>query len=239
MRRFAALLAVALACSLAIPQLALAFEKETVDGVAPPEYDLPKESLGFTEDPDAQPRLGDAPPDRMEAQGGTGDGRNNLSFAKFSTGDYCCAFSNAIGHAGLFDADLFGGNVYNKCMHSANTRPVNGVQLEAPMKYRQFDRAFGVWVPRAGRSKRVSARNFCKAQRGEPYDIRSTKSDYSRWYCSKLVWAAYRSVGYNLDPSGGFWVTPSDLYKDGDAAVFAKGSSVPAGGGLRRGRPPT
>ncbi|MCC7077127.1 MAG: hypothetical protein IT198_08385 [Acidimicrobiia bacterium] len=63
------------------------------------------------------------------------------------------------------------------------------------------------------------------------YDILATKADPHHWYCSKLVWAAYQSVGFDVeveDPNpvdrvlAGHWVTPDDVRRGGGAVVQAR-----------------
>lgn len=209
----------ALVIALVVPQCAFAFEKDLVKGKVPSEYAIKKPVLEESVAGEYQPELAD--PLGASATHAT----NRISFAKFETGDICVAFSNPIGHAGLFDGGLYHGSASDYCMRSANVTPKNGVQLEQPAKYRLYDKAYGLWVPTAGSNGRYVARDFTKKQMGEPYDIGSRKSDYARWYCSKLAWAAYKSaVNIDLDVNGGFWVTPADLYLDGQTSLFAIGS---------------
>lgn len=56
------------------------------------------------------------------------------------------------------------------------------------------------------------------------YDIWASKDDPHRWYCSKLVWAAYRSIRLDVEDDGNDivdrvfasrWVTPDDLRRGG------------------------
>ncbi len=73
----------------------------------------------------------------------------------------------------------------------------------------------GVW---SSSSVRVSAANYARAQEGEPYTLFTSKTNQSKWYCSKLVWAGYywrSGHAINLDPNGGFWVTPNNLWYSG------------------------
>ncbi|EFN92606.1 hypothetical protein HMPREF9278_1914 [Mobiluncus mulieris FB024-16] len=63
----------------------------------------------------------------------------------------------------------------------------------------------------SNRSKRAGAANFAEAQVGKPYSVFASKTDYSSFYCSKLVWAAWRSQGHDFDSNGGAWVLPMDL----------------------------
>lgn len=69
-------------------------------------------------------------------------------------------------------------------------------------------------------SKRTGARDFARAQIGKPYSVFASKADYSSFYCSKLVWAAWRSQGYDFDYNGGFWVLPMDLVNSSGTVIL-------------------
>lgn len=183
------------------------------DGNVPSEWDIPKEKrweapAGY----DKQPEVAGAP----------GDGRNSLSFRYFDDGDIIVSMESwSVGHAGIWD-DRYDRGSYSYCVWSAVKSGRGCVLREQPIKYRTYDRAYGLWVPKASLSKRCAARSYAAAQNGERYDISSSKWDTSRWYCSKLVWAGYRfRAGIDLDGNGGFWVSPADLYSDRDTRVFA------------------
>lgn len=165
----------------------------------------------------------DMPP--TTAGGGDGTGSNSLRFEAFEDGDMVVALGTATGHAGQWDDYQYEKNLfstYKPCVLSANTKPVNGVQYESPTKYRQYDHAYGIWVPSATPAQRIAARNYSRAQLGEPYSITSLKNDQSKWYCSKLLWASYKYAGpkIDLDADGGAWVWPVDLINDSQTKVF-------------------
>lgn len=70
-------------------------------------------------------------------------------------------------------------------------------------------------------AKKSSASKYALNQRGEGYSVWSSKWSQNVWYCSKLAWAAYYHTSQDgwkwwtridLDPSGGNWVTPDDLW---------------------------
>lgn len=155
--------------------------------------------------------------------GGDGTGSNNLSFSAFDDGDMVCAFPGGLltGHAGIWKDSLYTNGLYSWCVWSANTTPVNGVQKEQPRKYQQYDYAYGEWVPTKS-SYGLAVVNWCAAQAGEPYVLESAKTDYSRWYCSKLPWAGWKvKTGLDLDADGGYWVKPADLVNDSQTSTFA------------------
>jgi hypothetical protein len=164
----------------------------------------------------------DEPPDEA---GTTGDGSNDLSFRSFRDGDVVVAIESwSVGHAGIWDARYAQGD-YSSCVWSAVKSSPGCVVREAPARYRTYDRAFGLYVPGLSTQTLAAARSYCAAQSGKPYDISASKSDESRWYCSKLVWAGYsRKASRDIDANGGYWVSPSDIYSDSDTRVFASGN---------------
>ncbi len=207
------LVAAVLMMTMLVPTTALAAPAKKLDarGKVPAKWDLPK--------PPVTPHPDVAPP----SAGGSGDGVNNIAFGFFDDGDMIVTQGTATGHAGEWDSAWDKGSLYDKCVWSANTVPVNGVQREEPRKYRAYDSAYGLWVPSVSAAKRVEARNYCRAQNGEPYDIASSKTNQSRWYCSKLAWASYKyTSSVDLDANGGTWVWPIDLVNDSQSAIFAR-----------------
>ncbi len=205
-----ALAAIVLAAALA-PSSALAAEQRFKapgnKGDIPARWNMEKPDK--TIHPDA------APP----SAGGNGDGRNGITFGAFDSGDIVVVLGTLTGHAGMFDRAYYS-SLYSYAVWSANTTPVSAVQREQCIKYRSYDSAYGLWVPSLA-SRGSAVRYYCRAQLGEPYDISSSKADQSRWYCSKLCWAAWRYVaGIDLDGDGGFWVWPVDLINDPATSLF-------------------
>lgn len=150
-----------------------------------------------------------------------GDGSNNLQFGLFKDGDIILGFDAwTVGHAGILDGTR-NISAYTYCVWSAIKSGTACVTLEQGGKYRQYDWAYGLYVPGASLAQRSSARRFASWQVGEPYLITSAKTDYGRWYCSKLPWAGYKTqAAHDLDANGGYWVTPADLYNDPETRVF-------------------
>ncbi len=210
--RFAAAAAALMLVSATAPVLAGAAPKThkrlEPDGTVPKKWDLPTPVLPSD---DSTP---------TEA-GGVGDGRNDLSFAMFDTGDMVCAFPGGflVGHAGIFN-DALHTSDWAPCIWTANKTPYNDVRRETPASFRNYDYAFGIWVP-SKVSYGASVVSWCAAQAGEPYDINSSKADFSRWYCSKLPWAGWKvRTGIDLDADGGYWVKPADLVNDSETYTF-------------------
>lgn len=73
-------------------------------------------------------------------------------------------------------------------------------------------------------TQKYNAVNFAKNQIGDPYSLALSRSDESRWYCSKLVWRAFYKQGIELEgrtfePRGDF-VTPGDILDSPNTRVF-------------------
>lgn len=70
-------------------------------------------------------------------------------------------------------------------------------------------------------ANKVAAVSFCKSQLGKDYILdfkKDTSKNEADWYCSELVWAAYKSVGINLETNGIYnepGVTPRDITVNG------------------------
>lgn len=150
------------------------------------------------------------------------DTGNSLPISNFKDGDIILGFNKwTVGHAGILDGSR-GISLSSSCVWSAVKEYPGCVTLEKPLKYRGYDWAYGLWVPKALASQRTAARRLCSAQYGERYNLLSSKTDMTQWYCSKLPWVGYRDrAAKDLDANGGYWVTPSDLYNDADTRVFA------------------
>lgn len=174
--------------------------------------DIPKDPAALAAGADEAPASAGLP----------GDGSNNLSFANFEDGDIILGFDTwSVGHSGILDGTR-NISAWTYCVWSAVKNAPACVTLEQGVKYRSYDYAYGLWVPASTLTQRASARRFASTQIGEPYDLMSPKTDYSRWYCSKLPWAGYKDRAYrDLDANGGYWVTPADLYNDSETYVFA------------------
>lgn len=147
---------------------------------------------------------------------------NSLPITGFRDGDLIMGFNAwSVGHVGIMDATR-GISLFTSCVWSAVKEQPGCVTLEKPIKYRAYDWAYGLYVPKALLTQRSAARRFCSSQIGERYNLFSAKTDYTQWYCSKLPWAGYyTSARKDLDANGGYWVAPVDIYNDGDTKVFA------------------
>jgi len=74
-----------------------------------------------------------------------------------------------------------------------------------------FDWQVLVWDPTSTDAERSDVVSFLDNESSDPYGI-SSKNNWTKWYCSKLAWRAYKSnMGCDLDYNGGFWVTPAEI----------------------------
>lgn len=70
-------------------------------------------------------------------------------------------------------------------------------------------------------ANKIAAVAFCKSQLGKNYKLdlrKDTSKNEPDWYCSELVWAAYKSVGVDLETNGMYnepGVTPRDISVNG------------------------
>ena len=210
-RRIAAALVAVMLAGMLIPASALAAERRVKsldpDGRAPAKWNLAK--------PQKTPHPDVAPP----SASGSGDGFNRMSFTWFDSGDIVVVLGTSTGHAGVFDRSRYV-SLNSYAVLSANTSPKNGVQYETCVKYRGYDEAYGLWMPRKY-TYGTSVRDYCRAQLNKPYSIGSSKTDERSWYCSKLAWAGwYRRTGLDLDADGGYWVWPIDLVNSSETISF-------------------
>jgi Spy/CpxP family protein refolding chaperone len=123
-------------------------------------------------------------------------------------------------HAAMWDA--YGGS--NKTLHARGYGW--GVRHDDSNWFRTHYSRVAVLGVHTSASTRTSAAGYARAQLGEPYTLTTSKTNQSKWYCSKLVWASYywrSGHSINLDPNGGFWVTPDNLWYTGWTYVRAIG----------------
>jgi uncharacterized protein YycO len=112
-------------------------------------------------------------------------------------------------HAAVWDA--YYGN--NKTLHARGYGW--GVRHDATDWFKWHYSRVAVMGVRTSTYVRNNAAGYARAQVGESYTLFTSKTNQSRWYCSKLVWAGYywrsgRSI--DLDSNGGYWVTPNNLW---------------------------
>jgi uncharacterized protein YycO len=160
---------------------------------------------------------------------GNPTGTNNISFTSFDSGDIILVHDGNVAwgyyrHAGMWDSDFYNGSISDLCVWEANVSPSNDVHRASPSKFRGYDTAIGLYVPSATTTQRYNTTMFAAQQNKKPYSFTSSKTDYSKFYCSKLVWAAYKEkASKDLDYDGGLYVYPDDLFDSTLTSVFAEG----------------
>jgi hypothetical protein len=149
-----------------------------------------------------------------------GDHRNSIVFSRFTDGDIVVVLESwSVGHAGIFDRSAYS-YIESWAVISANVTPVKGVQRERCSRYRAFDRAYGLTVP-SQYHHHLQARLFAQRQIGKPYVLSPIKADTRSYYCSKLIWCAWKyTAGIDLDADGGLYVWPVDLVNSPLTALF-------------------
>jgi uncharacterized protein YycO len=68
----------------------------------------------------------------------------------------------------------------------------------------------------------IEAANYAKSQVGDPYKLTTTLNDTTQWYCSKLVYQAWKAAGWqvgSLDQYTGF-VLPESISADWDTIKY-------------------
>lgn len=76
-------------------------------------------------------------------------------------------------------------------------------------------------VNNASSTNKINAVSFCIGELGSSYSIdfaKDTSSSETDWYCSELVWAAYKNVGFDIETTGSInepGVTPRDITVNG------------------------
>lgn len=82
----------------------------------------------------------------------------------------------------------------------------------------RYDKIKGLKVS-ATATQKSGAVKYAELQLGDPYGF-TTRNDTSTWYCSKLVWAAYKGQGIDLEPHTAMLITPGDILSSPYVSVF-------------------
>lgn len=83
----------------------------------------------------------------------------------------------------------------------------NGVNLGSVSRYNDYTWAGALRVnaPPEVKAKAVAA---ALSRQGLPFYLLAPRSSPDWFYCTKIVWWAYKQAGLDLDPEGGFWMVP-------------------------------
>jgi len=87
-----------------------------------------------------------------------------------------------------------------------------GVSLGPVTRYNDYTwaGALRVRVPAEVRAAAVAA---ARRLAGLPFYLLAPRRSPEWFYCSKIVWWAYRQAGVDLDPAGGFWMVPDRFFQ--------------------------
>lgn len=86
----------------------------------------------------------------------------------------------------------------------------------------RYDEIKGLRVSTSSTNK-SKAVQYAEAQLGEPYSLFATRNQSSKWYCSLLVWRAYKEQGIDIEGTNGDiggYVTPGDILDSPYTSVF-------------------
>lgn len=74
-----------------------------------------------------------------------------------------------------------------------------------------YNRA-ALWYSSMTSTNRSNIVTYMKSQIGESYNLSSSKTNSTQWYCSKLQWKAYNyELSIDVDKNGGYTVYPKDI----------------------------
>lgn len=87
-------------------------------------------------------------------------------------------------------------------------------------------------ILRVKASPEVKARAVAAARerQGQPFYLLAPKGSPNWFYCTKLVWWAYKEAGLDLDPEGGFWMMPDRFFLSPYVEPVGETAPPPAGG---------
>ncbi len=132
-------------------------------------------------------------------------------------------------HSGMMDKHTPWQGDRNICILSASRNTTHGfaVGYETREKWTHNSTVAAVrvkgWTAEAARK----AVEYCQPFIGADYSVFTGKENENLWYCSKIVYKAWQSQGVDLEPTKwDAWVTPTDLYNDGDTYLIAGNENV-------------
>ena len=98
--------------------------------------------------------------------------------------------------------------------------PEKGVGYHANDWKSRYKTVKGLHVKGAKAKHYNGAQKWAQAQVGKPYSLTAGKNQTSKYYCSLLVWKAWRLQGWDIDHDGGYYVFPIDILKDAHTVAF-------------------
>jgi hypothetical protein len=131
---------------------------------------------------------------------------NRFDFSQLEPGDIIIA-----GNPGASWCEYTHATLYLGDGQVAETVLRQGVNLGAVERYRDYTWAGALRVdaPPEVKAKAVAA---AKSRLGQQFYLLAPRSSGDWFYCTKLVWWAYKQAGVDLDPAGGFWIVPGRFF---------------------------
>lgn len=134
-------------------------------------------------------------------------------------------------HSGLIDHGAPEGYAVFSASNETNTYladsdgVVGRVGWETATKWSLKDGVCAVGVPSATDKQAKAAVTYASQFSGKPYNLAVSRGSNASWYCSKVVYRAYESQGFDLEYHTwyylrGPWVTPQDLFDDSDTSYI-------------------
>lgn len=145
---------------------------------------------------------------RLRNEGAFGVGvwngnRNEFDFSQLEPGDIVLGGNTGSSWGHWTHAALYLGN--GKVME---TFLQTGTRPEPVTRYNEYYSHAGalrVKLPREQKEKAVAeARKLI----GQPFYLLASRKSSALFYCSKVVWYAYKQVGVDLEPDGAYWIVP-------------------------------
>ncbi|MGY2613436.1 YiiX/YebB-like N1pC/P60 family cysteine hydrolase [Bacillus pretiosus] len=89
--------------------------------------------------------------------------------------------------------------------------PDRGVRVHDNDFGTRFNSKKKQYIKGASNNQYRAAQNYAYSKKGSKYSVLTRKDNPYQFYCSSLVWQAWKSQGYDLDSNGGGIVTPADI----------------------------
>lgn len=132
--------------------------------------------------------------------------RNEFDFSQLEPGDIVLGGNTGSSwghwtHAALYLGD---GEVMETFLQT-------GVAPEPVTRYNVYyshASALRVNLPPAVKAEAVAR---ARALQGKPFYLLAPRGSRSLFYCTKVVWYAYKEAGVDLDPDGAYWVVPDSI----------------------------
>lgn len=131
---------------------------------------------------------------------------NTFDFSRLEPGDIVIGGNPGASWGHYTHATLYVGNgqvMETLLREGVNVRPVS--------RYNDYTwaGALRVKAPPAVKQAAVAA---ALSRTGRPFYLLAPRRSAQWFYCTKLVWWAYKEAGLDLDPGGGFWMVPDRFF---------------------------